>query len=159
MTQRELADALNVSSSEVVSRWERGEREPRIEMLHAIASVLGVAVGDLVGGATPPWMNDVMWGSTSGSKTLVGTVQTSPMSVEQSRTSDTDQQAVASLHRSTRIPNPGSPPLRVNSERTLLDQLLRQLEATTPVIRDAVCRVALSTLAELETLRGDKRDP
>ncbi len=158
MTQRELADALNVSSSEVVSRWERGEREPRIETLHAIASALGVPVGDLVGGATPPWMNELVWGPDQGSTTIIGTVYPSPIVPGTPGQRDAEDSEARGVLRATRIPNPGSPALRPKAERDMLDELIRRLEGATPRIRDAACRVALATLAELENLDGETSD-
>lgn len=51
LTQRELAEKLGLSSGEVISRWERGEREPRLEMLSAIADALGVGLSEFVNAA------------------------------------------------------------------------------------------------------------
>ncbi len=47
MTQQQLADALDVSRS-AVAMWERGEREPNLEMLEAISAALQVPMAALV---------------------------------------------------------------------------------------------------------------
>lgn len=49
LTQRELADRLNVSDK-AVSRWETGRNYPDIEILQNLAAVLEVPVGDLLQG-------------------------------------------------------------------------------------------------------------
>lgn len=51
MTQRELANALNVSKS-IVSHWESSNRTPPMTSMPAIAEVLGVSVNYLVGDST-----------------------------------------------------------------------------------------------------------
>lgn len=47
MTQQQLADALGVAQQSV-TRWETGEREPRISTLRRIAAVLGCDVTALL---------------------------------------------------------------------------------------------------------------
>lgn len=47
MTQQQLADALGISQVSV-TRWETGEREPRVSTLNRIASVLGCNLRDLI---------------------------------------------------------------------------------------------------------------
>ncbi len=47
MTQQQLADALGVAQVSV-TRWERGEREPRVSTLKRIAAVLGCDLRDLI---------------------------------------------------------------------------------------------------------------
>lgn len=49
MTQKDLADKLNVSDK-AVSRWETGRSYPDIETLQRLAEVLEVPVGDLLQG-------------------------------------------------------------------------------------------------------------
>ena len=47
MTQLELANKLNYSDKSV-SKWERGEGLPDLEVTARIAGVLGVSVSDLI---------------------------------------------------------------------------------------------------------------
>lgn len=47
MTQQQLADALGISQVSV-TRWETGEREPRVSTLKRIAAVLGCNLRDLI---------------------------------------------------------------------------------------------------------------
>lgn len=47
MTQQDLADKLNYTSK-AVSKWERGESMPEIEVLAAIASLFNVTVDFLL---------------------------------------------------------------------------------------------------------------
>lgn len=47
MTQQQLADALGVAQQSV-TRWETGEREPRVSTLKRIAAVLGCDLRDLI---------------------------------------------------------------------------------------------------------------
>lgn len=47
MTQQQLADALGVAQQSV-TRWETGEREPRVSTLKRIAAVLGCDVTALL---------------------------------------------------------------------------------------------------------------
>ena len=49
LTQKELADNLNVSDK-AVSRWETGKNYPDIETLQQLATVLDVSVNDLLSG-------------------------------------------------------------------------------------------------------------
>jgi transcriptional regulator with XRE-family HTH domain len=49
LTQAELAERLGLLSPETISRYERGEREPRVSSLIRIAEVLGVAPEELLG--------------------------------------------------------------------------------------------------------------
>lgn len=46
MTQKELADKLNVDQT-AVSQWERGEAMPRADKLPEIAKILGCTIDDL----------------------------------------------------------------------------------------------------------------
>lgn len=48
LTQQELADALGISKSSV-NMYERGEREPGLDLLEKIAGFFGVDVDDLLG--------------------------------------------------------------------------------------------------------------
>lgn len=48
LTQGELAERLGLASPETISRYERGEREPRISTLGRIAEALGVHVNALL---------------------------------------------------------------------------------------------------------------
>ena len=48
LTQQELADKLEISSV-AVSRWERGERNPKLETLKKIAAAIDAPVGELLG--------------------------------------------------------------------------------------------------------------
>jgi transcriptional regulator with XRE-family HTH domain len=48
LTQGDLADRLGLASPETISRYERGEREPRVSTLSRIAEALGVHVNTLV---------------------------------------------------------------------------------------------------------------
>ena len=52
MTQQQLADALDVSRS-AVAMWERGEREPNLEMLEAISAALQRRAAQLPANVTP----------------------------------------------------------------------------------------------------------
>lgn len=47
MTQQQLADALGISQVSV-TRWETGEREPRVSTLKRIAAVLGCDLSALL---------------------------------------------------------------------------------------------------------------
>lgn len=47
MTQQQLADALGVAQQSV-TRWETGEREPRVSTLKRIAAVLGCDLSALL---------------------------------------------------------------------------------------------------------------
>lgn len=47
MTQQQLADALGVAQQSV-TRWETGEREPRVSTLRRIAAVLGCDLSALL---------------------------------------------------------------------------------------------------------------
>lgn len=48
ITQEELAEKMNVSS-ETISRWERGTRQPRFDELQSYAAYIGVDVQTLMG--------------------------------------------------------------------------------------------------------------
>lgn len=48
LTQQQLADGLFLGSSESVSRYERGEREPRLSTVVSFAAALGVSPRALV---------------------------------------------------------------------------------------------------------------
>ena len=47
MTQQQLADSLGVAQQSV-TRWETGEREPRVSTLKRIAAVLGCDLSALL---------------------------------------------------------------------------------------------------------------
>lgn len=47
MTQRQLADALNISDK-TISKWERGLGCPDVSLLHELSEVLGVNVGKIL---------------------------------------------------------------------------------------------------------------
>lgn len=47
LTQKQLADKVGSTAAEV-SKWERGEREPRASKLKQIADALGCSVLDLM---------------------------------------------------------------------------------------------------------------
>lgn len=47
MTQQQLADALGVAQQSV-TRWETGEREPRVSTLKRIAAALGCDITALL---------------------------------------------------------------------------------------------------------------
>lgn len=49
-SQKDLAAKLGISHA-LVSQYERGERNPKIDTLHKIADALGVPLNDLVNGA------------------------------------------------------------------------------------------------------------
>ena len=48
LTQAELGRQIGVAGGDRVSRWERGQSTPQAKPLRAMASVLGVAVADLL---------------------------------------------------------------------------------------------------------------
>jgi len=54
LTQADLAERLGLLSPETISRYERGEREPRVSSLRRIAAVLGVAPEELLGPGVAP---------------------------------------------------------------------------------------------------------
>lgn len=49
LTQKELAEKLNVSTA-AVSKWENGKGFPDISILEPLSSVLGISIGELVKG-------------------------------------------------------------------------------------------------------------
>lgn len=51
MRQDDLATAIEVST-QTISRWENGDREPRASDLQSLAEALGVSVAWLLGGDT-----------------------------------------------------------------------------------------------------------
>lgn len=53
LTQGELAKKLGLSTS-AVGMYERGQREPNLETLTAIADCFGVGLSDLIGGEKAP---------------------------------------------------------------------------------------------------------
>ncbi len=57
LTQAELAARLGISKS-AVSMYERGNREPELELLEAMADVFGVSVSALLGRTEPALLND-----------------------------------------------------------------------------------------------------
>lgn len=50
LSQRDVADAIGVAQS-TVCRWQAGTREPRQRHLRALATLLRVDVGSLIGRA------------------------------------------------------------------------------------------------------------
>ena len=56
LTQAELAERLGISKS-AVSMYERGNREPELGLLEAMADLFGVSVSALLGRAEPPLVN------------------------------------------------------------------------------------------------------
>ena len=57
MTQAELASRLGISKS-AVSMYERGKREPELELLQAMADLFGVSVNAMLGRQDPDLVND-----------------------------------------------------------------------------------------------------
>ena len=57
MTQAALAARLGISKS-AVSMYERGNREPELELLEAMADLFGVSVSALLGRAEAALVND-----------------------------------------------------------------------------------------------------
>ena len=53
MTQRELAEKLNITDK-AVSKWERGLSYPDISLLRPLAEILGVTTGELLNGERNP---------------------------------------------------------------------------------------------------------
>ena len=53
MTQKELADLLNITDR-AVSKWERGLCAPDISLLEPLAVILNVNVSDLISGEHDP---------------------------------------------------------------------------------------------------------
>ncbi len=51
LTQAELAEMLGLRSPETISRYERGEREPRFSSLCRLATALGISVDALIDGS------------------------------------------------------------------------------------------------------------
>ena len=56
MTQAELASRLGISKS-AVSMYERGNREPELDLLQAMADLFGVSVNVLLGRQDPELVN------------------------------------------------------------------------------------------------------
>ncbi len=56
MTQAELAARLGISKS-AISMYERGNREPELELLEAMADLFGVGVSAMLGRAEPELVN------------------------------------------------------------------------------------------------------
>lgn len=50
LTQMELGNRCQMQNSSVISRYERGQRDPQLEMIAALAQGLGVQACDLVEG-------------------------------------------------------------------------------------------------------------
>ena len=57
LTQAELASRLGISKSSV-SMYERGRREPELDLLQAMADLFGVGVSTLLGRSEPPVNGD-----------------------------------------------------------------------------------------------------
>ena len=47
MTQKDLAEKMGFRSSSVVTMWESGDRNPKSEMLPALAQALNCEISDL----------------------------------------------------------------------------------------------------------------
>ena len=56
MTQAELASRLGISKS-AVSMYERGNREPELDLLEAMADLFGVSVNAMLGRPDPELVN------------------------------------------------------------------------------------------------------
>lgn len=56
MTQAELASRLGISKS-AVSMYERGNREPELDLLQAMADLFGVSVNAMLGRPDPELVN------------------------------------------------------------------------------------------------------
>ena len=56
MTQAELAERLGISKS-AVSMYERGNREPELDLLQRMADLFGVSAGVLLGREDAPLVN------------------------------------------------------------------------------------------------------
>jgi len=70
MTQRQLADMMNISDK-TVSKWERGLGCPDISVLSRLAEILGVSLDKLLSGALP--VNTFVEGNMKKSKFFVCT--------------------------------------------------------------------------------------
>ena len=62
LTQMELGNACKMQNSSVISRYERGLRDPQLEMIAALAQGLGVQACDLVEGIPAPDATDASEG-------------------------------------------------------------------------------------------------
>ena len=49
LTQKELADEIHVTS-QAVSRWEKGDVEPSVDVISQMAEIFGVTIDEIVGG-------------------------------------------------------------------------------------------------------------
>ena len=58
MTQRELAEKLNVSDN-VISRWETGKTRPDVDMMKTISDVLDVPIQELYDSIDPTVVNNI----------------------------------------------------------------------------------------------------
>ncbi len=47
MTQKDLAEKMGFRSSSIVTMWESGDRNPKSELLPALARALNCEIGDL----------------------------------------------------------------------------------------------------------------
>lgn len=65
MTQKELADALNLSDR-TISKWERGCGCPDVSLLHALSNILGVNIEKILTGDLTP--NDMDGGNMKKAK-------------------------------------------------------------------------------------------
>lgn len=143
LTQSQLADVLGVSSSEVISRWERGEREPRLEMLAAIARALDASPGTLldpVCSAEPASANGPHGASAAEGKALAGA----------------DWAGV--LRRTLRSRAHGDE-LTFDARSTQLTSLIVRLQAADPAHAAAACRLAAAILDEMEALGANPPEP
>jgi len=57
MTQKELADALNLSDR-TISKWERGIGCPDVSLLHELSNILGVNIEKILSGNLDPNNDD-----------------------------------------------------------------------------------------------------
>lgn len=65
MTQKELADAMNLSDR-TISKWERGIGCPDVSLLHALSDLLGVNIEKILSGDLDP--NDCVGGNMKKAK-------------------------------------------------------------------------------------------
>jgi transcriptional regulator with XRE-family HTH domain len=59
LTQKDLAKKLNITDS-AITRYERGDREPNIEMINKLAAALGVSSNDLISATEDTFSLDLL---------------------------------------------------------------------------------------------------
>ena len=75
LTQKELADAAGLSI-DTISRYERGDREPRITEMGMIAKALGCPAKDILMDDVPdPTPPPTQTKATKGAKTQAGAIK------------------------------------------------------------------------------------